>query len=171
MTRRVTRGVDDLERTEDLPVAQAGVDGAAAEAPFAGAGCALADRSAQLEWVVDPERPAGQKRDALRLALPGNDVCLPRMRADFGAAERFESDQAGEVREVRVRQTDPLEVGDRAPHPPDRGQDHEGMRLAQRVDQRQIIAIVDQVGADIAPPRVSDGLDTGSELHEDSLPP
>ena len=64
-----------------------------------------------------------------------------------------------------MRDPDPLHVGDRAAHLPDRSQDLKGVGVREGVHERKVLPVGDEEGADPAPRLVSHGHDSWREFH------
>jgi len=100
----------------------------------------------------------------LGAAITADDVRLPLVREDRCPACPLQCGDAAEVRAMRVRDCDPLQVLRASAEVPNRGEDERGVGFEQRVNERELAAIIDQEGADMTALAVAEAVDAGGEL-------
>ena len=123
-----------------------------------------AERQADAQ-VVGLERAVGHERDRLLRALAGDDVGLPFVRVtsaplsslSFASPPRWE--RWAWVRRMCLRSLRP------APDLPDQLEDAVSVVVEEGVDQRQLLAVLEQIGVDVPTLLLSDAVDAGSDAH------
>ena len=122
------------------------------------------------EVVRHLERPGAhgwmrQPRHLLRRPIARDQVSLPLVRVNGRAAQLLQQRQSAQVRAVRVRHDDPLEILDRLADLRDLIEDALGVRVVEGIDERQLFAVVEQVGMHIGALLLPQAVDSGCDFH------
>ena len=154
--RRVSRGVQHDERPERITLVEQLVDRAW-----------FVLRPAEEE--PERERPQAQRLlrqqgHRLRPPVAPDDVRLPLVREHLRAARALQRGEPAEVRAVPVRDGDPLQVARVTAESFDRVEHEPRVTLEQGVDQRQLVAVLDQERVDVPALAVAEAMDAGREL-------
>ena len=158
----MARDVQHLERAERVSLLECLVDRARRVG-------AEPQRQPDLEGDIRLERAAGQDRHRLRLAVARDDVGLPFVGQDGGAALALQDGEPAQVRAVTVRERDALEVRRRAAEPLDLGEHQAPVGLVEGVDEEEVGTVLDQEGTHPAALLAADRMDAGRQFHATSL--
>lgn len=134
----MSRRVNDLQRTDRVALSEEGID-------FTRLVPVDADVERKLD-VIDLERSLRDERGARRFALARDDVGFRLVCPHLGAAQLLQRRQTADVRPVRVREDNVLQIGNLAAQLLDRPHDLCAVAVVERVDQRERSVIVQQVG-------------------------
>src|SRR5215210_686635 len=161
VTGRVARRMEHLDGAGRVPVLERDIY-------RAGRVFAASQRSAELQVVDTPVGAQGlhrHRRDGLGCPLARDDVSLPGVGVDGRAAQSLQGGQPAEVGTVGVCQHDVLQVFyapadgfDPFDHPP-------GVGVEERVDQRQLGAVVEQEGVYVAALALVHAVDSWCYFH------
>src|SRR5215210_7583643 len=161
VTWRMAGRMEYLDGADRVPVPERGVHGA-------GRMFAASQRGAELQVVDAPVGAQGShrhRRDGLGCPLARDDVGLPGMGVDGRAAQGLQGGKPSEVGTVGVCQHDVLQVFyapadgfDPFDHPP-------GVGVEERVDQRQLGAVVEQEGVYVASLALVHAIDSWCYFH------
>ena len=102
-------------------------------------------------------------------ALASDNVCLPLVGVDGGAACSLQRGESAEVGTVAVRDRDPFHVSWLAAEAANRLQDKLGVAFKERVDQRQLADRLDQKRAYVAALAVAEPVDAACEFFHSPL--
>ena len=83
---------------------------------------------------------------------------------DGRAARAGERREAAEVGAVAVRERDPLQVGDPPAQPVDLPKHGPGVAVEEGVDERELAAVVEEEGPDVAALAAAEAVDARGEL-------
>ena len=157
-SRRVPGDVQHAKRTDLISLVEAAVDRArrVLGAP---------------EREPDPHRGGGERAarphaDGLCEALAGDDVGLPLVRVHDRPAEPLQGRQAAEMRAMRVGERDVREIARGSADRPDPLEHHRGVRVEERVHERQLVAVLEQIGVYAPTLRLAEAVHPVSDLHQ-----
>lgn len=162
MPRRVAGRVQNLERTDLVALTYLVVNGA-------GRVGADAQVQAQLKRIGGPpdaQRACGDVGDRLRLALTRDDIAFPLVRIDGRTAQALERSQSAQMRAMRVRQDNVLEVADVAADLLNGVHDDLAVCVEKRINKREVLAVVEQKGMDMTPLALPQAVYSGRDFHK-----
>ena len=154
---RVPRRWDHLERADAIARFQRAIH-------LAGRVPAEPERQPQLK-PVDFQRLARDRAHPSRLASARDYVHFPSMRAHSGGARFLQRSEAAKVRLVSMREDDVLQVRGRPAYSRNLGKHHLAVVVIQRINERQVVAVVEEVGMNVSAFLLRHAVNAWTNLH------
>jgi len=122
------------------------------------------ERQPQLK-PVDFQRLARDRAHPSRLASARDYVHFPSMRAHSGGARFLQRSEAAKVRLVSMREDDVLQVRGRPAYSRNLGKHHLAVVVIQRINERQAVAVVEEVGMNVSAFLLRHAVNAWTNLH------
>ena len=154
---RVPRRWDHLERADAIARFQRAIH-------LAGRVPAEPERQPQLK-LVNFQRFARDQAHPSRLASASDYVHFPSMRAHGGGARFLQRSEAAKVRLVSMREDDVLQVRGPPTYSRNLGKHHLAVVVIQRINERQAVAVVEEVGMNVSAFLLRHAVNAWTNLH------